>query len=330
MMSFDNIQLTTGTIHKRDLIRRVLLAIFCVCFILMCIACIPPTTLVPSPATTPTQALPLPTVTLPPLPTLTPTPESFTLVGAGDISSCENDGDERTAQLLDAIPGTVFTTGDNVYNRGTPEEFANCYHPTWGRHRDRTMPVPGNHDYGTAGASGYFAYFNNVPSYYAYNLGNWRIYALNSEINVSDGGEQVTWLRADLAANPSQCVLAYWHQPRWSSSSAHGSDPNYQTLWEILYQAGAEFVVNGHDHTYERFAEMNAFGEVASPGLREFIVGMGGNGRYGFGAPLPASEVRDNSSYGVLKFTLRAGGYDWEFVPVAGSTFTDRGSANCH
>ncbi len=328
-MSFDSLPSKTETVHKRDLFRRLLLIPFSVCFVLMFIACISPTTLVPSPAITPTQILPLPTVT-PPLPTLTPTPEIFTLVGAGDISSCENDNDERTAQLLDAIPGTVFTTGDNVYNRGTPDEFAACYHPTWGRHRDRTRPVPGNHDYGTAGASGYFAYFNNIPPYYVYSLGSWRIYALNSEINISDGGEQVTWLRADLAANPSQCVLAYWHQPRWSSSSAHGSDPTYQTLWEVLYQAGAEVVINGHDHTYERFAEMNAFGEVVSPGLREFVVGTGGNGLYGFDAPLPASEVRENSTYGVLKLNLRAGGYDWEFVPVAGSTFTDRGSGNCH
>lgn len=316
--------------QETNLIQRVIFTALSIFTILMFVACIPPTTLVPSPATTPTQILPLPTVTLPPLPMPTSTPESFTLVGAGDISSCENNNDELTAQLLDVIPGTVFTTGDNVYNRGEPDEFATCYHPTWGRHRERTMPVPGNHDYGTAGASGYFEYFNNIPPYYAYNLGSWRIYALNSEINVSDGGEQVTWLRADLTANPSQCVLAYWHQPRWSSSSAHGSDSKYQTLWEILYQAGAEVVITGHDHTYERFAEMNAFGDVSSPGLREFVVGTGGNGLYGFDAPLPASEVRNNSTYGVLKLTLRAGGYDWEFIPVVGSTFTDFGSGNCH
>jgi hypothetical protein len=313
--------------QKANFIQGVIFTTLSIFIILMFVACIPPTTLA---ASTPTQISPPPLVTASPSPAPTPTSESFFFVGAGDISSCENDNDELTAQLLDTIPGTVFTTGDNVYDRGKPDEFINCYHPTWGRHRDRTKPVPGNHDYGTSGASGYFEYFNPVEPYYAYNLGSWRIYALNSEINVSADSPQVMWLQADLAANPSQCVLAYWHQPRWSSASVHGSDTNYQILWEILYQAGAEVVINGHDHTYERFAEMNAAGEVTSPGLREFVVGTGGRNLYGFDNPLPATEVRDNSTYGVLKLTLRAGGYDWEFVPVAGSTFTDRGSANCH
>ena len=315
--------------QKTTPIRCVILTAFSILIILTLPACIPPPTLVPP---TPTQISPLPTITASPLPTLTPmpTPESFTLVGAGDISSCDNNNDELTAQLLDIIPGTVFTTGDNVYDRGKPDEYANCYNPTWGRHRDRTRPVPGNHDYGTSGASGYFLYFNNIPPYYAYSLGSWRVYALNSEIDVSNNSEQVNWLRADLTANPSQCVLAYWHQPRWSSGSVHGSDVDYQVLWETLYQAGAEVVINGHDHTYERFAEMNAVGEVVSPGLREFVVGTGGRNLYGFDRALPGTEVRDNSSYGVLKLTLRAGSYDWEFVPVAGATFTDRGSTNCH
>ena len=313
--------------HKVE-IHNALFAFLFAVSILTFTACTPP---VPPVDSTPTQiSLSTPTTTASPSPMPTPTPDSVIFVGAGDISSCENDNDELTAQLLDTISGTVFTTGDNVYNRGTPSEFINCYDPTWGRHKNRTQPVPGNHDYGTAGASGYFEYFNNVPPYYAYNLGNWRIYALNSEMSVSTDSPQVTWLQADLAANPSRCVLAYWHQPRWSSGTLHGSDPTYQTLWEFLYGAGAEVVINGHEHNYERFAEMNAAGEVISPGLREFVVGTGGNGLYRFGGALPASEVRDNSTYGVLKLTLRAGGYDWEFVPVAGSSFTDRGSSDCH
>ncbi|RPJ27481.1 MAG: DNRLRE domain-containing protein [Chloroflexi bacterium] len=267
---------------------------------------------------------------------LTPTPtpmltdEGVIFVGAGDISDCGNDNDELTAQLLDAIPGTVFTTGDNVYNSGTSEQFANCYEPTWGRHKDRTRPVPGNHDYRTEGAAGYFQYFNNVPSYYAYDLGGWRIYALNSEIDVSETSEQVIWLQSDLAANPRQCVLAYWHQPRWSSGDNHGSDRKYQTVWQIFYEASAELVLNGHEHSYERFAPMNAAGEIDPLGLREFVVGMGGRDHYDFGTILPASEVQDNTSYGVLKLVLRPTGYDWEFVPAAGSTFTDSGSADCH
>jgi acid phosphatase type 7 len=260
----------------------------------------------------------------------TGTSEDAVLVGAGDISECDNDNDELTAQLLDAVPGTVFTTGDNAYNSGTLDEFNNCYGPTWGRHKDRTKPTPGNHEYITDNASGYFQYFNNIPEYYAYDLGTWRIYALNSEIDISATSPQMTWLKSDLDTNPAQCVLAYWHQPRWSSGTHHGSDDDYQDLWQLLYQSGAELVLNGHEHNYERFAEMNAEGAVASPGLREIVVGTGGRDLYEFGSPLPASEVRDFSTYGVLKVTLRADGYDWEFIPIAGSTFTDSGSTNCH
>jgi len=266
-------------------------------------------------------------------PTVTPTTsaaDGVVFVGAGDISSCDNDNDELTAQLLDAIPGTVFTTGDNVYDSGTSSEYSDCYDPTWGRHKARTQPIPGNHEYRTSGADGYFQYFNNIDSYYAYNLGSWRIYALNSEIDVSADSPQVTWLQADLAANPKQCVLAYWHQPRWSSGSNHGSDPEFQTLWQIFYEADAELVLNGHEHNYERFAPMNATGQADPLGLREFVVGTGGRNHYDFNAALPTSEVRDASTFGVLKLTLRDTGYDWQFIPVAGSTFTDSGSTDCH
>jgi acid phosphatase type 7 len=264
----------------------------------------------------------------------TPTPSSapsgsVVLVGAGDIASCSRNQDESTARLLDNISGTVFTTGDNVYPDGTSSEFTNCYGPTWGRHKARTKPVPGNHDYHTSGASGYFQYFNNIPAYYAYNLGSWRIYALNSEISMSSSSAQVTWLQNDLAANPRQCVLAYWHKPRWSSGNNHGSSSAVQTLWQVLYNAGAELVINGHEHNYERFSEMNASGSAVSQGLREIVVGTGGAGLYSFGSPLSASQVRNSSTFGVLKLTLRATGYDWQFVPVAGSTFTDSGSDTC-
>ena len=260
----------------------------------------------------------------------TPSSDDVILVGAGDISECDNDNDELTAQLLDAIPGTVFTTGDNAYERGTFQEYQTCYDPTWGRHKNRTKPTPGNHEYNTDEAAGYYEYFGNIPAYYAYDLGAWRIYALNSEISVSSTSAQVVWLQNDLANNPRQCVLAYWHRPRWSSGSHHRSDEDYQTLWQILYQAGAELVINGHEHHYERFAEMNADGAVASPGLREIVVGTGGRNLYDFDSPLPASEVRNDSTYGVLKLTLHPNAYDWEFVPIAGSTFTDTGSTNCH
>lgn len=267
----------------------------------------------------------------PATPTASPIPlGQAVLVGAGDIATCNRDQDELTAQLLDNIPGTVFTTGDNAYPDGSQTDYMNCYDPTWGRHKSRTKPVPGNHEYNTSSAAGYFQYFNNIPSYYAYDLGSWRIYALNSEIDGSASSAQIAWLKDDLAANPSQCVLAYWHRPRWSSGSKHGSNPAMQTLWQILYDAGAELVINGHEHSYERFAEMNASGATVTQGLREFVVGTGGAGLYSFGAPLAASQVRDNSTAGVLKLTLHTTGYDWQFVPASGSLFTDSGSSNCH
>ena len=271
-----------------------------------------------------------PTVTS--IPTITPTMAegSVSVIAAGDISTCENDNDQLTAQLLDSLPGTVLTLGDNVYDHGTLSEYKNCFDPTWGQYSDRIKPVPGNHEYLTSGASGYFQYFNNIPPYYAYDLGSWRIYALNSEIDVSASSEQVKWLEADLGANPRQCVLAYWHQPRWSSGKSHGGAEAYQTLWQILYEAGAELVLNGHEHNYERFAPMNATGQADPQGLREFVVGTGGRNHYDFGTIETTSEVRDNTSFGVLKLILRPTGYDWQFIPAAGSTFTDSGSTECH
>jgi hypothetical protein len=289
---------------------------------------------VSNPTSTPnatTTRTPTPNATNTPTPTPGATASgSVVLVGAGDISSCGNNNDEATAKLLDNIPGTVFTAGDNAYTDGTYTQFVDCYNPTWGRSKARTNPSPGNHDYNTAGATGYFQYFNNVASYYAYNLGSWRIYALDSEISVAATSAQVTWLQNDLAANPSFCVLAYWHKPRWSSGTTHGSNLSMQTLWQVLYNAGADLVINGHEHNYERFAEMNASGSTVSPGLREIVVGTGGESHYPFGTALSGSQVRNGTTYGVVKLTLSASGYAWQFVPVAGSTFTDSGSSNCH
>ena len=261
-------------------------------------------------------------------------------VGAGDIASCDSTGDEATANLLDGIPGTVYTLGDNVYERGSDADFARCYDPSWGRHKARTMPIVGNHDYTTPGASGYFNYFGAAagdPSegYYSYNLGTWHIVALNSMCeNVGGcgpGSPMLDWLEQDLAANPTSCTLALWHHPVFSSGSEHGSDPKMIPSWDALYAAGAEVVLSGHDHDYERFAPQTSSG-VADPdrGIREFVVGTGGKSHYAFGNILPNSEARDSGTYGVLKLTLHASSYDWEFVPEAGKTFSDSGSASCH
>ncbi len=260
-----------------------------------------------------------------------PGPE--TLVGAGDIADCSLEEDEATAKLLDRIPGTVFTAGDNAYPNGTPANFADCYGPTWGRHRERTRPSPGNHDHRMSGAAGYFGYFGGAAPYYyySYDLGAWHIVSLDSEIEAAAGSPQEQWLRADLAATTRRCTLAYWHRPRFSSSSGHGGNPGMQPLWQALYEAHAEIVLAGHNHDYERFAPQTPAG-AADPtnGIREFVVGTGGAERYGFAGPLPNSEVRDSATFGVLKLVLSPGSYSWQFIPVAGAAFTDSGSGSCH
>lgn len=261
------------------------------------------------------------------------------LVGSGDIATCGRSGDEATADLLDRIPGTVFTTGDNAYESGTASQFAECYDPGWGRHKDRTRPTPGNHDYGTAGASGYFGYFgeaagNPSKGYYSYDLGGWHVIALNSACDqvggCGPGSPMVSWLKRDLAANPARCTAAYWHNPLFSSGE-HGNGTQMRTVWSALYRANADVVINGHDHDYERFAPQNPGGKLdRSRGIREFVVGTGGRELRPFDKIQPNSRSRSAGAFGVLKLTLGAGSYNWKFVPVAGETFTDSGTGRCH
>jgi uncharacterized protein YjdB len=261
---------------------------------------------------------------------------SNVLVGAGDISDCGNDNDEATAKLLDGISGTVYTTGDNAYSDGTSTEYQQCYDPTWGRHKARTKPSPGNHDYHTSGAAGYYGYFGSLagPSgrgYYSYDLGDWHIISLNSEVSMSAGSAQETWLRTDLAASTKQCTLAYWHKPRFSSGTNHGSLSSAQPLWQALYDFHAEIVLNGHEHNYERFAPQTPTGTAdATNGIREFVVGTGGESHYTGNSPIANSQVFNGSTFGVLKLTLSAGTYSWQFIPVSGQSFTDSGSGTCH
>lgn len=265
--------------------------------------------------------------------------DTAVLVGAGDIAACGSSGDEATAKLLDGIGGTVFTTGDSVYNKGTAEEFANCYAPSWGRHKARTRPAAGNHEYYTPGASGYYGYFGSLagsPSrgYYSYNRATWHIVVLNSNCDAvggcAPGSPQERWLRADLAAHPGACTLAYWHQPRFSSGE-HGGSTSVQPFWQALHEYGAEVVLTGHDHHYERFAPMDAAGKADSAyGIRQFVLGMGGKSHYALGATVANSEARNADTFGVLKLTLRPGAYDWRFVPEAGRTYADAGSGSCH
>ena len=264
--------------------------------------------------------------------------EDPVLVGAGDIASCHGTGDEQTVLLLDTIAGTVFTLGDNAYESGTAVEFADCYGPSWGRHLARTRPTPGNHDYRTAGAAGYFAYFGDragasASGYYSYDIGAWHVVVLNSncvEASGCDvGSPQLDWLRHDLDAHPTRCTLAYWHHPRFSSGR-HGDNAFMQPIWSLLVDYGVDLALTGHDHDYERFAPLNAAGQVDPNGMRQFVVGTGGRSLRPVVAALPGSEVRSGDAYGVLKLTLHPDGYDWAFIPVAGATFTDAGSGRCH
>jgi acid phosphatase type 7 len=263
-------------------------------------------------------------------------------VGAGDIASCDDlAGAEATAKLIDQIPGTVFAVGDLAYPDGSDEQFAKCYGPTWGRFKDRTRPAPGNHEY-HSGATGYTRYFgaqagDPTKEYYSFDLGAWHIISLNSECKEVGGCDasspQGQWLRQDLAQHPAKCTLAYFHKPLFSSGKAHGDDPEMKPLWDALYAANADLIINGHDHDYERFAPQDPDGKLDwQRGIREFVVGTGGkNSHRSFGKTKPNSEIRGQpDTFGVLKLTLHASGYDWEYIPEAGKTFRDSGSGTCH
>lgn len=270
-----------------------------------------------------------------------PAPADPVLVGAGDIADCKAlSPAAKTANLLDRIEGTVFTLGDNAYENGTARQFADCYHPTWGRHKARTRPTVGNHEYGTAFANAYFGYFGEAAGdpkkgYYSYDLGKWHVVVINSNCDqvggCKAGSPQELWLRADLAAHPALCTAAMWHHPRFSSSAEHGDDKSVRDIWRALYDAGADVALAGHDHDYERFAPQDADGK-ADPerGIREFVVGTGGRYEYRWSKIEANSEVHNNETFGVLKLTLHDDGYDWEFIPVEGQSFKDSGSAKCH
>jgi hypothetical protein len=275
--------------------------------------------------------------------TPTPTPTGSTtgfsgppavLVGAGDIGVCGSPAVAATAQLIDRVPGIVFTTGDHAYPNGTAENFRDCYDPEWGRHRGRTRPSAGNHDYERSGGAAFYAYFGDRAGaaglgYYSYAAGPWQVIALNSEVPVGAGSAQLQWLRSELSMHPAPCTMVYWHKPLFSSGP-NGFNRDMREIWRVLYDHNADIVINGHDHLYERFAPQDPDGRLDSArGIRQITVGTGGGGLYMPVMSAPNTEAI-GVTHGVIKLTLSENSYHWEFMPVPGGSFADAGTGQCH
>ncbi|MEK7158133.1 MAG: metallophosphoesterase [Patescibacteria group bacterium] len=263
------------------------------------------------------------------------------LYAVGDIADCDRTEDEATAALLTNTQGSIAILGDSAYLNGGSEEYQTCFDPAWGIFSERLLPAPGNHDYRTPGAAGYFGYFGdrageNSHGFYSTTIGAWRIIALNSNCEVPGIGctadsPQAQWLKEQLAKSDVRCTLAFMHHPRFSSGN-HGNTEAVQPLWNLLYQFNADLVLAGHDHNYERFSPQTPDGtQDPARGLREFVVGTGGAALRNFNTPEPQSEIRNSTHYGVLKLTLHSKSYDWEFLSSIGDpAFSDRGTAGCH
>jgi hypothetical protein len=268
-------------------------------------------------------------------PNIPPPVISEVFVGAGDIAMCDAlEPARQTGQLLRTIGGTVFVLGDNAYFSGSAREYRDCYDPVWGSERGRTRPVPGNHEYdGSSAGVPYFSYFGTQAGtaglgYYSYDLGAWHIIALNSNLSPTESSPQGVWLRNDLAANRAKCTLAYWHHPLFTSSQ-NGPQNFTRDFWRQLYAGGADVVLNGHDHVYERFGLQDPDGRAdPTRGIREFVVGTGGAFLYQFPIRAANSE-RQIRAFGLLKLTLNADSYDYQFIEVGGLT-TDSGTGQCH
>lgn len=263
----------------------------------------------------------------------------------GDLAQCTGmpplaPASSRVAAVATALGvGTpLMLLGDLAYYSGSSDEFAQCFDPIWGGAlKAASYPVPGNHEYVTPNAASYFAYYgaragNPATGYYSVDFGAWHVIALNSNLPMTAGSVQQTWLRDDLLANASKrCKLAYWHHPRFSSSDGHGNDPLSADIWNTLYDFKVDVVLNGHDHTYERFAPQTPTQQADARGIRAFVIGTGGAGAYGFKAtPEPNSVARASGQFGLVRFDLRAGDYAWQFMSAAGSSFVDSGEAKCN
>lgn len=278
-----------------------------------------------------------------PSPTSSPSPPPSgdpVITAAGDITfRIPSAASKATAQLVTSINPTVaLTLGDNQYPGGALSDFQTGYATTWGVFRSKTRPAIGNHEYESSPtAAGYFGYFGSraPDNYYSYNVGAWHLISLDSNCarvgGCTSGTPQYEWLKADLASHPTRCTLAYWHHPRWSSGTQHGNSSQVGPFMTLLYNAGAEVVLSGHEHNYERYAPQTPGGTLDRVrGIVQFVAGTGGYSQYGFGPPDTNSLVRNSNTYGVLRMTLHPTSYDFAFRPVLGGTFTDAGSASCH
>jgi len=261
------------------------------------------------------------------------------LLMTADIGQCGEDHHPKpsvfaTAEMLEERPGLILLAGDIAYPDGRAVDFSECYDPAYGTLKQRSLPAPGNHEYRDKDAKGYFQYFGEqagLPGkgWYSVNFAGWHIVALNSNLPVEEGSAQWKWLQQDLAKRPAGCLLAFWHHPRFSSGE-HGNNAAMDPAWQMLVQAGADLVLNGHDHDYERFAPMNAFAEAVDQGTREIVVGTGGAKLRPPEESTANSEIFDGKSYGILEIQLRKDGYDWRFLGTQESEFEDRGSSQCH
>jgi hypothetical protein len=236
--------------------------------------------------------------------------------------------------LADTAVGTVLMLGDAQYPNGTLADFKASYDPTWGRLKSKTRPVPGNHEYNTAGAAGYYDYFGSragdrSKGYYSFNLGTWHVVALNSEKDTAATGTQMAWLKSDLKAHPNRCTLAIYHTPRWSGGEEHGDSTVVAPFVQALYDANADIILNGHDHNYERFYPLNPSGVRDNVrGITQIVSGLGGRSTRPV-TPRATTAASNASSYGYSRLVLRDGSADVSYRSAVGS-YSDSTKVTCH
>jgi len=269
--------------------------------------------------------------------TATIPPHSVKVVAIGDIAcpsgdpvtatSCRQADTARQAQGIN--PRWVLALGDLQYDEGRLADFNASYAGSWGALKARTLPLPGNHEYRTAGARGYYSYFDRTsPGYYARDLGSWRVYLLNSNCSNIDCAVEQDWLRRDLAAHPHRCSAIAMHHPRYSSGDEHGSDPSMASFWRIARRHHVDLALAGHDHDYERFLRMDADGHRDAAGLVSFVSGTGGKSLYRLGTRAPGSAYFQSTDFGLLTLWLGDGGFAWKYRTISGDV-RDAGDASC-